>query len=667
MREKKQATPARQALIVLGMHRSGTSALGGVLTKLGAQAPKSLMPPTPDNPRGYWESTEIMKFHDSVLESAGTCWNDWDRFNEYWVESPTAIEFMDRLPSLIEDEYGKAGLFLVKDPRMCRLLPAWLQVLGAAGITLKIVVPIRHPLEVANSLATRDHITRLRSQLIWLRHILDAESSSRGLTRTFIRYSDLLIDWRSQVRKISAELDIKWPRWSSAVESEIETYLSSGLRHHAAPEDALPQSSAIGRWVGRAYCALEALCDGGEQVDACRELDEVRREFDSTSATYAPVLHEVQCALEQKIEASTREVADAVQELGDLTSRFELLKQENLANYQLAMTHKGALDDLREQYQNRENAHASLETRCEAMQAGVDRQLQVNEELRVAHRAEIAGMAARMQQQIKELKDAKRLAEESVQERFQETAKLSSRLLELEERVQAREASIRESDKRLKEQQLAQEASIREADKRLKEQQLAQEASIREADKRLKEQRLAWDAARAESSALRGVLEDHESAIRAMRRELEIQAQMVSEYRSKLEDARSGTCWKLANALRRRLRKQPEAILGKPKTDGQLLRESKLFDPIWYLNRYPDVRSRGMDPIRHYLRYGADEGRDPGPAFSTAGYRTRHPDVATAGINPLIHYLRHGREEGRSFLALESKAANGADERTKKD
>ncbi len=76
---------------------------------------------------------------------------------------------------------------------------------------------------------------------------------------------------------------------------------------------------------------------------------------------------------------------------------------------------------------------------------------------------------------------------------------------------------------------------------------------------------------------------------------------------------------------------------------------SALFDRDWYLQRYPDVAASGQDPAAHYARFGAIEGRDPGPAFSTAGYAMANPDVAAAGANPLVHYELHGRTEGRSF------------------
>lgn len=72
-----------------------------------------------------------------------------------------------------------------------------------------------------------------------------------------------------------------------------------------------------------------------------------------------------------------------------------------------------------------------------------------------------------------------------------------------------------------------------------------------------------------------------------------------------------------------------------------------LFDPDWYLRTYPDVAAAGIDPLRHYLQFGAAEGRDPSPFFCTRWYLETYPDVAEAGINPLQHYLSHGIAEGR--------------------
>ena len=72
-----------------------------------------------------------------------------------------------------------------------------------------------------------------------------------------------------------------------------------------------------------------------------------------------------------------------------------------------------------------------------------------------------------------------------------------------------------------------------------------------------------------------------------------------------------------------------------------------LFDRAWYLNEYQDVANSGIDPVFHYLKYGAGEGRDPGPCFSTVWYLDEYNDVQSAGMNPLVHYLQYGQGEGR--------------------
>jgi hypothetical protein len=82
-----------------------------------------------------------------------------------------------------------------------------------------------------------------------------------------------------------------------------------------------------------------------------------------------------------------------------------------------------------------------------------------------------------------------------------------------------------------------------------------------------------------------------------------------------------------------------------------------LFDADWYLRQYPDIAASKVDPVVHYLGYGASEGRDPGPGFSTRGYFVRNPDVGADGMNPLVHYLRYGKAEGRSSGLPEKKDA----------
>lgn len=91
---------------------------------------------------------------------------------------------------------------------------------------------------------------------------------------------------------------------------------------------------------------------------------------------------------------------------------------------------------------------------------------------------------------------------------------------------------------------------------------------------------------------------------------------------------------------------------GEPAKDGlarkvKLIEASGLFDAAWYVEQYPDVKQADINPAEHYLRWGAAEGRDPGPLFNSGDYAEANPDVLSQKINPLIHYINHGMEEGR--------------------
>jgi hypothetical protein len=82
----------------------------------------------------------------------------------------------------------------------------------------------------------------------------------------------------------------------------------------------------------------------------------------------------------------------------------------------------------------------------------------------------------------------------------------------------------------------------------------------------------------------------------------------------------------------------------------RLIKSCDLFDGRWYLAEYSDVARAGMDPAKHYLEYGAKEGRNPSPSFITEFYLKAYPDVADSGMNPLIHFIKYGRAEGRSTM-----------------
>src|SRR5580700_1164063 len=100
----------RQAILVLGMHRSGTSALGGVISALGAAGPKTLLGPDVCNPRGFFESFPLALAHNELLASAGSSWHDWRPLEPRWIHSEAAERHHQKIREILIGEFGDEPL-----------------------------------------------------------------------------------------------------------------------------------------------------------------------------------------------------------------------------------------------------------------------------------------------------------------------------------------------------------------------------------------------------------------------------------------------------------------------------------------------------------------------------------------------------------------------------
>jgi hypothetical protein len=215
------------------MHRSGTSAATQLLALAGASLPSHVMEGDEHNAKGYFEPWRIAVFNDERLRAAGGAWDD--PFTHPYVALPDANEagWRDRAAALFDEEYAEAPIPLLKDPRVSVLLPLWRPVLEAKGYEMRCLIPVRHPLAVAGSLAKRDGFPRLKSVLVWTTYMLAAEAGSRGLPRAFVDYDRLLADWRTEVRRIEAAHGAALPALTEAVAVEIDGFLTPELRHNA--------------------------------------------------------------------------------------------------------------------------------------------------------------------------------------------------------------------------------------------------------------------------------------------------------------------------------------------------------------------------------------------------------------------------------------------------
>ncbi len=278
----------REALIVLGMHRSGTSALTRVLSLCGAALPRNLMPANDEsNKLGHWEPARIVEIHDRFLSAIGSGWDDISALDPAVFSSEIAQTYKRRLIDAASDDYGGSRLFVLKDPRASRLMPLWRQVLDALDVAPRIVIAIRNPLEVAKSLAQRDGWDEYYAYVSWMRHLLSAERDTRGMPRCFVSYDRLLDDWRSVVGCVRREL---WPadECSPIDEETIDAFLQRDMRHHRGSASDLFDRVDIADCVKQTYRLFSAAAESG-RIDLAA-LDALNGALDSVESEFRTII-----------------------------------------------------------------------------------------------------------------------------------------------------------------------------------------------------------------------------------------------------------------------------------------------------------------------------------------------------------------------------------------
>lgn len=229
----------KRAILILGMHRSGTSVLTRIFNLLGASVSPNLMPATEENPTGYWESIQIAKFNNRLLQSAGTSWKSDAPVSGKWFDHPDRIQDRADAKMIIQSEFAGEEIFVLKCPRLCLLLPFWKTVFNELGIDIFIVLVLRDPIHVARSLSARASFPEMKSasitnnysaSLLWLRYVLDAERYSRDLPRIAVDYSSLTFDWQSALKPVLTGFIPAFPTTNPIPIGKINNLLDPSMR-----------------------------------------------------------------------------------------------------------------------------------------------------------------------------------------------------------------------------------------------------------------------------------------------------------------------------------------------------------------------------------------------------------------------------------------------------
>jgi hypothetical protein len=301
--------PKSIALLIVGMHRSGTSAVAGSLAQLGMPLGRRLIAAGEDNPKGYFEHEEAVRLNDALLDGLDRSWDDPRDMPDVWMHSPATESARAAIGRLLAHDFSGMKLFALKDPRMCRLLPLWLEALRAADVEPRVLLVVRHPFEVAASLKRRNGFAPALSELLWLQHMLAAERDSRACRRAVLRYDDLVAAPEDALRKAAASLGLK--SVEPPEDGVLSGFVSADDRHFRGGAGLLP-GTALDEI---AHDALASFYD--LPLDAAR-FDALRRRL---RAQMSPAAELVAALAAQVLKTRRESMAEGVL-MADLQSRL---------------------------------------------------------------------------------------------------------------------------------------------------------------------------------------------------------------------------------------------------------------------------------------------------------------------------------------------------------
>ncbi|AXK70888.1 hypothetical protein DWG18_00350 [Lysobacter sp. TY2-98] len=299
------------------MHRSGTSATAGALRHFGVALGSRMLAPGPDNPTGYWEHEDAVDIHDRLLDALERRWDDVRALPPGWRSTDAAAAAEAEIRALVKRDFAAQPIWAIKDPRICRFLPIWTDVLRETDIRATAMIVARHPLEVAASLEKRNGWPPRAAVLLWLRYVLDAVRDTRGLDRAVIRYADLIEDPVRTIGEAMARLGL-----DATVEPQgLRDFVDPGARHHVAPAQADGDGVFL-KLATDVYDTVEQIAAGRAQWD---DLDARSAAFDALWAERADEL-DAFAAMVQRLETA---VSHRKQSERDLHAQVEAHTETN--------------------------------------------------------------------------------------------------------------------------------------------------------------------------------------------------------------------------------------------------------------------------------------------------------------------------------------------------
>jgi lipopolysaccharide biosynthesis protein len=369
-----RGTPKR-IIVVLGMHRSGTSAVTRGLKALGVELGDKLMPPVAggNNDKGFWEDTEIVALNDEMLRSLGYDWQSQIPIDRLGAMQHALAGFELRAVQLLRSKMENVAVFGLKDPRIARLLPFWKSVFDHMGAQASYVIAVRHPLSVARSLNRRDGFSVEKSGYLWLGHVVPAMLDSEVGRRVVVDFDLLMERPKQQLSRIAEVLGLPFGETSPEVAEYIEEFLTEGLRHSQFHLDDLKLAVDLPQAVQDAYALLDKL--------AKDELSLSSAEAAKGFARISQHLRDAGPALrymtrqDQEIASLKKNVTQRDQQLGAFNQTIAQRDQQIAALNQAVAERDAEMADLRQIVAGGEQQIRALAQESQQLLAGKDQEI----------------------------------------------------------------------------------------------------------------------------------------------------------------------------------------------------------------------------------------------------------------------------------------------------
>ena len=248
-------TKRSKLVLVVGMHRSGTSAVTRGLKTLDVELGDRLWPPNEAvNAKGFWEDMDINALNIEMMKALNTDWHYLTPIRGSEIAVLRNSEFFPRAIELLRAKFGDSERFGFKDPRVAKLLPFWREVVAHCQYEGNYLIMTRHPLSVVASLRRREGFEAEKSYLLWLVHMLESLGATNGCRRVLVDFDRLMQDPDREMTRIGSAFSLAVN--AKAMATYTSEFLDEALRHTTFVPEELAQDIACMPLIRDVYATL---------------------------------------------------------------------------------------------------------------------------------------------------------------------------------------------------------------------------------------------------------------------------------------------------------------------------------------------------------------------------------------------------------------------------